>query len=321
MLVSIILPTIRTATVGDTIESVLRQTDDNWQLIVVPQGDDADLIALLERYRARDPRISYVHTDTKNASHARNVGMEAVRGEIIAFTDDDCEVAPDWVSVIRDVFTTHPEIGYLGGEVVAPPSAQPWRISTCPAAHVIDATFFPSRDGGRAPEGFYMIGANICARTDVARRTGPFDVVLGAGARFACCEDQDWGFRAAALDVGFMTTKRLVVNHTTGRRYGVRAFVKHQRNYAWGRGAWVAKLQAWGHPMGDVWSRPPTIAEHLRMAVTRPHKWLLERFGAYHQKRAAAVYRAEYEVGPDVLSHPRQRPVEAQAAPPPVHAG
>jgi GT2 family glycosyltransferase len=216
---------------------------------------------------------------------------------------------------MRDVFTSHPEIGYLGGEVVAPPSTQPWRISTCPAAHVIEATYLPSRDGGEAPHGFYMIGANMSVRRDVAARIGPWDEVLGAGVRFASCEDQDWGFRAAALDVGFMTTKCLVVNHTTGRRYGLRSFIKHQRNYALGRGAWVAKLQMWGHPLGDVWARRPTLAEHLRL-MTRPHRWLLDEvFGGYYEKRGAAEYRAEYEVGPDVLSHPRKRHQTAASAP------
>lgn len=305
MLVSIILPTIRAASIGDAIDALLRQTSDEWELIVVPQGNDRRLLDLLESYQRRDARVSYVHVLEMNASNARNIGMAAARGDIFAFTDDDCEVAADWVEVMQDVYTTHPEVGYLGGEVVAPPSAQRWRISTCPAAHVIDAFYFPSRSGRRAPDGFYMIGANITVRREVADAIGPYDVVFGAGARFASCEDQDFGFRAEALDVGFMTTKRLVVNHTTGRRYGVRQFLKHQRNYALGRGAWVAKLCEWGHVMGEEWSRPPTTSQHLRRLVTRPDRWLLERFGAHYQRRAAAEYLAKYEVGPDLLSHPK----------------
>lgn len=304
MLVSVILPTIRTGSVSQAIDAVLAQTDPNWELVVVPQGDDAELIALLDSYAQRDARVRYVHTARKNLSHARNVGIAEAQGEILAFTDDDCEVAADWVAVMRELFESNPDIGYVGGEVIAPPSTQPWRISTCPAAHVIDATFVPSRDGN-APEGFYMIGANICVRRSVADAVGPFDVVLGAGAHFACCEDQDFGFRAAGLDVGFLTSKRLVVTHTTGRRYGVRDFVKHQRNYALGRGAWMAKLQMYGHPMGEVWGRRPTIGAQVRRAATRPHKWVLEMFGGYHQKRAAAEYRRDYEVGPDLLSHRR----------------
>ena len=113
----------------------------------------------------------------------------------------------------------------------------------------------PGRDD-EPPPGFYMIGANFCVRREAAERVGQFDEVLGAGARFACCEDQDFIFRAESLGYGLMTSKSSVVYHTTGRRYGVKQFVKHQRNYARGRGAWVAKLRLWGHPLGELWSRP-----------------------------------------------------------------
>src|SRR4051794_25105974 len=99
MLISIILPTIRATTVSDAIDAILKQTDEAWELVVVPQGDDPSLLGLLDDYVARDPRVRYVHTQRKNSSHARNVGIQAALGAVIAFTDDDCEVAPDWISV------------------------------------------------------------------------------------------------------------------------------------------------------------------------------------------------------------------------------
>lgn len=303
MLVSIILPTVRTTTVGDAIEAILRQTVDDWEVVVVPQGDDAGLIELLEGYHRRDPRVRFVHADTMNLSNARNVGMAAATGDIFAFTDDDCEVAPDWVSTIIEQFDARPDIGFLGGEVVAPKSTQPWRISTCPAAHVIEGEWLPAREAA-APHGFYMIGANMVVRREVAERVGPFDVVLGAGARFACCEDQDFGFRAAALDVGFKTTPKLVVHHTTGRRYGFEQFVKHQRNYARGRGAWVQKLVMWEHPTGRQWAQPPTFRDHVR-ALRRPDKWLLELWAGRVKRAAAAEYQEHFELSEDVLSRPR----------------
>ncbi|MBC7841200.1 MAG: glycosyltransferase family 2 protein [Gemmatimonadaceae bacterium] len=313
MLVSIILPTIRAGTLADAIEAILRQTDDNWELIVVPQGDEAAMLRMLDGYRDRDPRIRYVHTPKKNLSHARNVGMPSALGEIIAFTDDDCEVAPDWIAVMRELFIQNPDIHYLGGEVVAQPNAQPWRISTCPAAHVINAKYFPLRDNWRAPAGFYMIGANISLRREIAEKVGPFDDVFGAGAQFGSCEDQDFGLRAEALGIGFMTSKRLVVNHTTGRRVGFRSFVKHQRAYARGRGAWLAKLRLWGHPVVPLFEAKPSLMGQAKGSVTRPDKWLLGIFGKYHAKRAEAEYLAQYVLGDDLLSIPRKPPTHPVA--------
>jgi len=303
MLVSIILPTVRTDSVGDAIEAVLRQTVDDWEVIVVPQGDDAQLITLLEGFNRRDPRVRFVHSELKNLSNARNVGIAAARGDICAFTDDDCEVAPDWVSTIIETFQARPDIGVLGGEVVAPKSTQPWRISTCPAAHVIEGEWLPSRQA-EAPPGFYMIGANMCVRRDVAELVGPFDVILGAGARFACCEDQDYGFRAAALKVGFMTTPKLVVHHTTGRRYGFEAFVKHQRNYARGRGAWIEKLVMWDNPTGKEWARKPSLGAQLR-SLRRPDRLVLGLWAERIKRAAAAEYRENFELSEAVLSAPK----------------
>lgn len=315
MLVSIILPTIRAGTIADAIEAILRQSDNNWELIVVPQGNDDAMLKMLGDYRARDPRVRYVHTPKKNVSHARNIGMLEARGEIIAFTDDDCEVAPDWIAVMREIYMQNSDIHYLGGEVVAPPSKQPWRISTCPSAHVLNAKYYPLRDNWRAPEGFYMIGANISLRREIARKVGPFDEVFGAGAgaQFGSCEDQDFGLRAEALGIGIMTSKRLVVNHTTGRRYGLRDFVVHQRCYARGRGAWLAKLRLWGHPVVDVFEATPNLKAQAKAMVMRPHKWLLGIFGKYYAKRAEAEYLAQYVLGDDLLSIPRKPPTHPAA--------
>ena len=315
MLVSIILPTIRAGTLGDAIEAILGQTDYNWELIVVPQGDEPAMLRMLDGYRDRDPRIRYVHTPRKNVSHARNIGMPTARGEIIAFTDDDCEVAPDWIAVMREIYIQNPDIHYLGGEVVAPPSKQPWRISTCPSAHVLNAKYFPLRDNWRAPPGFYMIGANISVRREIAEKVGAFDEVFGAGAgaQFGSCEDQDFGLRAEALGIGLMTSKRLVVNHTTGRRYGFRRFIQHQRFYARGRGAWLAKLRLWGHPVAELFGAKPSLMDQAKAMVTRPHRWLLGVFGKYYAKRAEAEYLAQYVLGDDLLSIPRKPPTHPAA--------
>src|SRR5262245_63330960 len=105
---------------------------------------------------------------------------------------------------MREIYTQNPDIGYLGGEVVAPPNEQPWRISTCPAAHVLDAKYFPLRDNWRSPEGFYMIGANISIRRAIADKVGPWDEVLGGGTKFGSCEDQEFGSSDEELGNGIM---------------------------------------------------------------------------------------------------------------------
>ncbi len=318
MLVSICIPTVRTGSVTSAIGSILAQTCPDWELILVPQGDDPALVEALEQYRRRDERITIAHAGKPNLSNARNVGAAVARGDILAFTDDDCEVAPNWVEVMIREYTRHPEVEFLGGAVVAPKNTQPWRISTCPAAHVIDAIYKPSDSDYRAPDGFYMIGANITMRRSVYDKVGPFDVVLGAGAPFPNCEDQDFGLRAEALDVCFMSSTELVVHHTYGRRYGLRSFLRHQRNYAVGRGAWVMKLSMWGHRLGTEWSARPTRRAQLRTLVRSPHRFALALYAGRHARRGAQEYARHYRLGDDLLSHPRHDQRSPSAGEPPA---
>lgn len=305
MNITICVPTVRAVSVGTTIDSILRQTNANWELLVVPQGPNLQMIELLDGYVARDSRIRYIHVDKMNASYARNIGVHAAKGDVIAFTDDDCEVAPNWIELLIDAFTTHPRVGIIGGALVAPKNPQWWRISSCPSAHVIEAEYYPAESNYHAPDGFYMIGANLSVRTAVARQVGDWDDVLGAGARFGSCEDQDFIVRAEFMGIGMMSMPNLVVDHTTGRRQGFAQFLKHQRAYALGRGAWVAKLQLWNHRLGDEWSKPSSWFNSLSLLLTKPHRFALKMYTEPHKRVGAREYLDQYVLGADLLSHKR----------------
>jgi len=252
-----------------------------------------------------DRRIRYIHVDRMNLSYARNVAVRASTGDVIAFTDDDCEVAPNWIELLTEAFAKHPRVGIVGGALVAPKNPQPWRISTCPTAHVIAAEYYPAESDFHAPYGFYMIGANLSVRASVARQVGEWDEALGAGTKFGSCEDQDFIVRAEAIGVGMLSMPSLVVNHTTGRRTGLKPFLKHQRAYALGRGAWVTKLQLWNHRLGVEWSTPTSFVESLKLLITKPHKFALNVYAAPYKKIGAREYADQYVLGDDLLSHRR----------------
>jgi len=306
MRVSVCIATVRDDMIVAAVESVRRQTHEDWELLVVAQGADPSLFGTIARTADAEPRIHLIHLTEMNRANALNVAMKAATGEIIAFTDDDCEVAPDWLEQIVVAFTDHPEVGLVGGELTAAPKTRRFAISSCPTAHAIEVIYSPSRDGYHAPDGMYMLGANTAVRREVAERLGGFDVTLGPGTPFPACEDLDFGVRAESIDTTMMTTKKILVHHTGGRRYGLRAFLKHHRNYARGRGAYVKKLQMWGHRLGDEWGRRPTAKELFKSAIHNPPRFLLkEVYGEYYGRKAAREFFAGYEIGPDHLCRPR----------------
>lgn len=107
--------------------------------IIVPSyerhGQLAQLLACLERQTCRDfeviivdqsrvpwdranqyPHLDllYIHTDIKGPGRARNTAAFYARGEVLAFTDDDCQPMPDWLEKARPYFITPRVIGIEG---------------------------------------------------------------------------------------------------------------------------------------------------------------------------------------------------------------
>lgn len=94
--VSVILPTYnRARLVGRSIESVLRQTYEDFELIVVDDGSTDDSAAILAHYE-RDPRVRVVRLDrNRGVSTARNAGADAATGKYLAYNDSDDVWHPD----------------------------------------------------------------------------------------------------------------------------------------------------------------------------------------------------------------------------------
>ena len=132
MQVSVVIPTVRPAHLGDTIASICKQTWSEWELIVVAQGKDPDMRAFVERGHP-DPRIRFLHLPQAGLSLARNAGIAAASYPIIAFTDDDCEASENWLEVMTGCFMSHPDVGLVGGAVRCPPAAA-WTHCQLPRA-------------------------------------------------------------------------------------------------------------------------------------------------------------------------------------------
>lgn len=93
-LVSIITPAYNAASyIGETIESVLKQTYPHWELLIVDDCSTDESSAIIADYAAQDSRIRYFKTASPSGSPClpRNMGIKAANGRFIAFLDsDDC---------------------------------------------------------------------------------------------------------------------------------------------------------------------------------------------------------------------------------------
>src|SRR5258706_11781700 len=116
--VSIVIPPRnRAADATACVRSILSR-DGFAELIVVDQSDDRS--TELAMAALPDPRLRYVSSTLRGATNGRNVGIEASSSEIVAFTDDDCRVAPDWAASIGRIFATDREAAVVCGRVRVP---------------------------------------------------------------------------------------------------------------------------------------------------------------------------------------------------------
>src|SRR5687767_3103747 len=91
---SIIVPTHNRASLIHTpIESVLRQTFSDWELIMVDDGSTDNTKQVIASYT--DPRIRYIHQQDLERSAARNNGIAQAKGQYICFLDDDDYYFPE----------------------------------------------------------------------------------------------------------------------------------------------------------------------------------------------------------------------------------
>lgn len=92
-LISIIIPTYNRAhLLGETLESIILQTHENWECIVIDDGSEDYTTELMEFYIALDLRIFYFKRPVgrlKGANSCRNFGFEQSKGQYINWFDDD----------------------------------------------------------------------------------------------------------------------------------------------------------------------------------------------------------------------------------------
>lgn len=95
--ISIVIPAYNVAMyIGETLESVFAQTCEDYEVILINDGspDTEDFERAIQTYRAR---IIYLNQENRGASAARNTGLRAARGELIAFLDADDLWSPNYL--------------------------------------------------------------------------------------------------------------------------------------------------------------------------------------------------------------------------------
>jgi glycosyltransferase involved in cell wall biosynthesis len=203
-----------------------------WELIVIDNGSTDETGSVIREFMTvAGIRGVYVFEPGRGKSTALNTALRRARGRVLAFTDDDCYPAPDFLKRIWSAFAD-PTVGYITGRIILhDPEDYPITIneSTTPRT-------FPGRSFICAGT---IHGANMAFRRVVLFAIDGFDPLFGPGAFFVA-EELDAAGRASALGWKGEYRPEIVVRHHHGRKASdVPALWK---SYAIGRGAYHMKL-------------------------------------------------------------------------------
>lgn len=221
---SLVLATVgRTTEISAFLAALDAQSYRLFELIVVDQNDDDRLGAPLEPYRARFPL--YHLRCGRGLSRARNVGLDRVSGEIVAFPDDDCTYPPDLLERVVHILSEDTTCSGVIGKVVDSDGH--------PTAGR------PGRKSGRTNRwNVWRCGtsASIFLKRNAVQAAGRFDEHLGTGSStpFASAEETDYLLRLMARGFEFRYDPSIAIEHPP---YGdPTAATRHHRARAYGRG-------------------------------------------------------------------------------------
>jgi hypothetical protein len=203
-----------------------------WELIVVDNGSTDATAELIQQFCNKIPvPLRYVLEPEPGLGNAHNAGVRVARGEILAFTDDDCYPESDFLRRIWCAFAD-PSIGYIAGRITLHDPADD------PMSTIESTTPYTFRARSLVMGGSFG-GANMAFRKKVLAEIGGFDPLFGPGALFNA-EDVDAAARASAIGWKGEYRPEVIVRHHHGRKApDIPRLVK---SYGMGLGAYHVKL-------------------------------------------------------------------------------
>lgn len=199
------------------LESLLPFSTAGAEIIVVnngPRGEPAAEIA--QRHQAR-----VVAESRRGVSRARNAGIRAAMGSIVAFLDDDSTADMNWLPRLLAPFH-NPEVlavvGSIGAQTIADPVSQTFDLLHRAQFPESATTLDGNEDRNLLPMRAALVGnANMAIRRDVFDRFGYFDTRFGRGTRIGSGEEPDLLLRIllAGGKIAVEPTAQIFHRHST----------------------------------------------------------------------------------------------------------
>lgn len=222
---SIIVPTYNRPRQLAACLDALAQLDyprERWQVIVVDDGGAVSLDAVMAKFQSM-LNITLLKQSNAGPAAARNTGVACARGTHLAFTDDDCAPAPDWLNCLATVCEKNPDC-IIGGQTL---NALPENLYSTASQMLISYLYdYYNRDPRCAR---FFTSNNLAIPREQFIRAGGFDATYPRAA----AEDREFCDRWLFSGKRMVYVPRAIVYHA----HDLSLYTFWQQHFYYGRGA------------------------------------------------------------------------------------
>jgi glycosyltransferase involved in cell wall biosynthesis len=204
------------------------------ELVLVDSDSTDGTMKVMEEFAGTYPETKIVSAG-KGLGRARNAGIDAAKGDLIAFTDDDCYLDENYYAALRQQFTEPHQFHYGMGQIELYDKTDDRRI-----ANALISRLTVIRPGTALPTGTFQ-GANIFFLREVFDKAGKFRDDMGSGTPFPC-EDIEFATRVSLAGFTGIFTPIVKVFHHHGRKTGSKEADETVIGYEIGRGAYYGSM-------------------------------------------------------------------------------
>ncbi len=152
-LISVIVPVYKVeAYLRRCVDSLLSQTYQKTEIILVDDGSPDGCPAICDAYAGKDDRVRVIHQKNAGLSGARNAGIDAAGGEYLSFVDSDDYVAPDFIQTLYELLTetdsaiSQCRFAYVQGEPLKRDDTADRSFKICRGACLMEQLYGPEEE-------------------------------------------------------------------------------------------------------------------------------------------------------------------------------
>ncbi len=224
-----------------SLPALIDKTIEKPDQVVVVNGGDGRSDSIVQSFMDRPGiQVKLVKTVNINLATSRNIGLAHCTGDIVAMTDDDAEVFPDWVTQMKRCHAEHPEAGGVGGAVLGADSDESL------LSRIADVTVFSSP---KTPTYVHTLpGVNVSYKREALEKVGLQDESLFRGEDV----DYNWRIKKLGYEIFYDPEIKVIHHHRPTLKGLMNQFYMYGRGYYLVRKKWPDMYCVYPHGINNL---------------------------------------------------------------------